>query len=66
MKHVIIVVSGGAVQGVSAPPGVRVIIRDYDVETEHAEGFDIRTDENGEAYQHMEFVQDGPGEGAEP
>jgi hypothetical protein len=59
MQTVEITISGGVVQYVEFPHGVRVIVRDYDVEgNDEAEEFDIRRDESGDAYQHMEFIHD--------
>ena len=60
MTHVVeIVISGGAVQHVNAPKGIRVIVRDYDIEgSEDDEEFDIRTDKNGGKFQQIEFPQD--------
>ena len=62
MQTVDIIILGGAVQDVQCPPGVRVIIRDYDVDEADWENFDIRRDGDG-AYQHMEFGNDGEKDG---
>ena len=48
MKLVEITISGGAVQDVQLPRGVKVIIRDYDVEDGEWDGPDIHRDEQGD------------------
>ncbi len=50
-----ITVSGGVVQHVEAPPGIMVVVRDYDVDERDCEGIDIRRDENNDLYQRMQF-----------
>ena len=52
-----ITISGGAVQYVESPPGVKVVIRDYDVDGADGEDFDIRKDESGDSYQHWEYFR---------
>ena len=54
-QNVEITVSGGVVQHVEAPPGIRVIVRDYDVDGRDCGGHDIRRDENNDPYQRMQF-----------
>ena len=53
-----ITIAGGAVQNVECPPGIKVVIKDYDVEGSDWDGFDIRTDEDGDSYQYMEFLSE--------
>jgi hypothetical protein len=48
MQIVEITISGGAVQDVECPRGVKVIIRDYDVEGGDLDGPDIHRDESGD------------------
>ena len=56
MAHTVrITVSGGVVQHVEAPPGIHVVVRDYDVDERDCEGIDIRRDENNDPYQRMHF-----------
>lgn len=42
-----ITVEGGVVQHVAVPSGVRVVVRDYDVDSDDA---DLSTDGNGDEY----------------
>ena len=59
METVEIIIMGGAVQDVVLPRGVRVIIKDYDIDSEDEDsGFDIRRDKENDCYQHMEFVNE--------
>ena len=60
MQTVEITIVGGAVQYVEFPRGVRVIIRDYDVEgtDEGDTQFDIRRDEQNDLYEHSEYIHD--------
>jgi len=58
MQTIEITISGGAVQYVDFPRGVKVIIRDYDVEGGDLEGPDIRKDEEDDYFQNMEFIHD--------
>ena len=58
MEIIEITISGGAVQYVEFPRGVKVIIRDYDVEGGDLEGPDICKDEQGDHFQKMEFIHD--------
>ena len=59
-RTVEIIIKGGAVQDVQMPPGIRVVIRDYDVEgTDQESGFDIRQDSEGDSYQRREFREEG-------
>jgi hypothetical protein len=44
---VTVTVEGGVVQHVAVPLGVRVVVRDYDVD---AEDLDLSTDGNGDRY----------------
>jgi len=44
---VTITVEGGVVQHVDLPPGVRVIVKDYDIDGSEA---DLSRDENGDQY----------------
>ena len=60
-----ITISGGAVQHVDCPSGIKVVIRDYDIEGTDFEGFDIRQDSEGDLYQHMEFEHEQEGETSE-
>jgi len=57
LKTVEVIISGGAVQDVQVPKGVRAIIRDYDVEgvDETNTSWDIRRDSEDYLYQRMEF-----------
>ena len=55
MQIVEITISGGAVQYVKFPRGIKVIIRDYDVEGGDLDGPDIHRDKQGDPYQRMEF-----------
>ena len=57
MQIVEITISGGAVQDVQLPRGIKVIIRDYDIEGDDLDGPNICTDEDG-PYQRMEFVHE--------
>ena len=65
--NVEVTISGAVVQHVNVPEGVEVIVRDYDVH-DIALGFDIRTDEHGDRYEHMRFGQEADGSegGTEP
>ena len=69
LQTIEVTVSGGTVQYVEFPRGVRVIVRDYDVDgADESGGFDIRRDEQGDLYQHIEFVHDedkGPKPGSQ-
>ena len=58
MQIVEITIGGGAVQNVKMPRGVKVIIRDYDVDGSNWDGPDIRKDRQGVAYQRMEFIHE--------
>jgi len=59
IQTVEVIISGGAVQHVEFPRGIRVVIRDYDVESTDADsGFDTRKDEKGDLFQHMEFIHE--------
>ena len=58
MQIVEITISGGAVQDVQLPRGVKVIIRDYDVEGDDWDGPDIHRDERNDPYQRMEFIHE--------
>lgn len=58
MQKIEITISGGAVQYVEFPRGVKVVIRDYDVEGQDLEGPDIRKDQDGDYYQNMEFIHE--------
>ena len=52
MKTVIVLISGGMVQEVEVPKGVRVLVRDYDVDnTTHP----TRKDESGDFYYEEEW-----------
>lgn len=57
MKEVEIIIAGGAVQSVTLPEGVRVVIKDYDVEGDDWDGKDVLKDEDGDCYQLMEFEE---------
>ena len=58
MERVEITISQGAVQSISCPSGVSVYIRDYDVNgVDEYDGLDIRTDEDGVRFQHIEFTR---------
>lgn len=48
MKTVRITVEGGVIQYVDCPRGVRVVVRDYDVDG--AEEENLQQDENGDDY----------------
>lgn len=49
--EIIVTVEGGVVQHVAVPPGVRVIVRDYDTEgIVDEEKLDLKEDEDGELY----------------
>jgi len=65
MKQATIVIKGEAVQDVAVPSGVQVVVRGNDVKSEHAKGFDSGADEDGDVYQHMEFVSHEIQEGAQ-
>jgi len=58
MQIVEITISGGAVQDVQLPRGVKVIIRDYDVEGGDLDGPNIHKDEQNDPYQRMEFIHE--------
>jgi hypothetical protein len=60
MQTVEITVSGGVVQYVEFPRGVRVIVRDYDVEgtDESNSHFDIRRDERDDLFEQSEYIHD--------
>jgi hypothetical protein len=58
MQTIEITISGGAVQYVDFPRGIKVIVRDYDVEGGDLDGPDIRKDEEGDCFQNMEFIHD--------
>lgn len=58
MQIVEITISGGAVQDVQLPRGVKVIIRDYDVESSDWDGPDIHQDKDGDWFQKMEFLHE--------
>ena len=58
MKIVEITISGGAVQDVQLPRGVKVIIRDYDVEGSDWDGPNIHKDPAGDCFQQMEFLHE--------
>jgi len=68
LKTVEVVISGGAVQGVQVPKGIRAIIRDYDVEgvDESNTSWDIRRDSEGDLYQRMEFRHPKDEAGSKP
>lgn len=55
MKTVDITITQGALQAIDLPPGVRAIVRDYDIEGGTRDGFDIRKDGNGAEYHRMEY-----------
>lgn len=57
LQKVEIDISGGTVNEVRTPRGIRVIIRDYDAREEDAAtpSWDIRHDQKGNAYQRMEY-----------
>lgn len=48
MKTVEVTVEGGVVQYIDVPQGVRVIVKDYDVEG--CDQSDLEQDENGDNY----------------
>lgn len=48
MKTVTVTVEGGVVQHVEVPQGVRVVVKDYDVEG--CDDADFDEDENGDEY----------------
>jgi len=49
-----IVINGGAIQDISMPDNVRVVVKDYDVPFDLS--LDIRKDSEGDSYQYMEFT----------
>jgi len=53
-----IIISEGTVQYVHMDPGIRVVIKDYDVEGRDSDDFDIREDEQGDSYFHQEYLND--------
>ncbi len=55
MQTVNITIAQGAVQNIELPPGVRAIVRDYDIEGAARDGFDIRKDDGGAEYHRMEY-----------
>ena len=55
---VLIVISAGCAEVVELPDGVRVVIRDYDIEGNEWEGDDLETDEDGNEYQELVFEND--------
>jgi len=57
MQEVEVVISGGAVQSVTVPEGVKVVVKDYDVEADDWAGKDIVKDADGDHYQLMEFTE---------
>ena len=61
-----ITISGGTVQYVEFPRGIRVLVRGYDVDGVDEKGeFDIRRDEQGDLYEYIEFVHEED-EGSSP
>lgn len=52
---VTITVEAGCVQEVSAPPGVRVVVKDYDIQDDDDER--VKRDENGDSY--LEVIHEG-------
>jgi len=60
MNKVLIIISGGAVQGVTKPKGVALEIRDYDVEAtdipENNEHY--QRDDSGDWFQRMFWGED--------
>jgi hypothetical protein len=46
MRVVAIVVEGGVIQGIDCPRGVKVVVKDYDVDGED----NVHQDENGDEY----------------
>ncbi len=48
-----IVILDGAVQSVIKPRGVKLIVKDYDVEGHDRDDLNIATDEDGHDYQLM-------------
>ena len=48
MKQIVrITIEGGVIQDVECPPGITVIVRDYDVDGSET---DLKSDDNGDKY----------------
>ena len=52
-----VLISRGAIYPISLPEGMDMIVRDYDIQDD-GEDFDIRKDEVGNSYQHIELSED--------
>jgi hypothetical protein len=50
MKTVIITIEGGIIQDMVLPPGIRVMVRDYDTEGADAEIDNLVVDDKGDEY----------------
>ena len=55
MQTVDITIAQGVVQNIDLPPGIRAIVRDYDIEGGTSNGFDIRKDGCGAEYHRIEI-----------
>jgi len=55
MQEEEVIIEQGAVTSVTLPDGIKLIIKDYDVQDE--DRFDVHRDEEGDYYQLMEFTE---------